>query len=210
VEPALRTLAAADAPVKFGHRLRALSFDGQRITALDFGEDTIQLGPNDTIILAVPPTVAAALLPGLQTPDEFRAIVNAHYRVDPPAGCPPMIGVINGTAEWVFAFPGRLSVTISGADRLLETPRETLARDIWRDVVRATGVADALPAWQIVRERRATFAALPQQDSKRPAAKTTWDNLVLAGDWTATGLPATIEGAVRSGNRAADLVSERG
>lgn len=210
VEPALRALAATDAPVKFGHRLRALSFDGQRVTALDFGEDTIQLGPNDTIILAVPPTVAAALLPGLQTPDEFRAIVNAHYRVDPPAGCPPMIGVINGTAEWVFAFSGRLSVTISGADRLLETPRETLARDIWRDVVRATGVADALPAWQIVRERRATFAALPQQDSKRPAAKTTWDNLVLAGDWTATGLPATIEGAVRSGNRAADLVSERG
>lgn len=210
VEPALRALAAADAPVKFGHRLRALSFDGQRVTALDFGEDTIPFGPDDTIILAVPPTVAAALLPGLKTPDEFRAIVNAHYRVDPPAGCPPMIGVINGTAEWVFAFPGRLSVTISGADRLLETPRETLARDIWRDVVRATGVADALPAWQIVRERRATFAALPQQDSKRPAAKTTWDNLVLAGDWTATGLPATIEGAVRSGNRAADLVSERG
>ena len=105
MEPALRALAAADAPVKFGHRLRALSFDGQRVTALDFGEDTIQLGPDDAIILAVPPTVAAALLPGLQTPDEFRAIVNAHFRVDPPAGCPPMIGVINGTAEWVFAFP---------------------------------------------------------------------------------------------------------
>ena len=210
VEPALRHLEASGAPVKFGRRLRALSFDGRRVTALDFGEDTIALGPNDTIILAVPPTVAAALLPGLQTPDEFRAIVNAHYRVDPPPGCPAMIGVINGIAEWVFAFPGRLSVTISGADRLLETPRETLARDIWRDVVAATGVADTLPAWQIVRERRATFAALPQQDSKRPAAKTDWDNLVLAGDWTATGLPATIEGAVRSGNRAADLVSKRG
>jgi squalene-associated FAD-dependent desaturase len=210
VEPALRYLHAAGAPVKFGRRLRALSFDRRRVTALDFGEDTIQIGPDDTVILAVPPTVAAALLPGLQTPDEFRAIVNAHYRVDPPAGCPAMIGVINGTAEWVFAFPGRLSVTISGADRLLETPRETLAQEIWRDVVRATGVADTLPAWQIVRERRATFAALPQQDSMRPAAKTDWGNLVLAGDWTATGLPATIEGAVRSGNRAADLVRKRG
>jgi monoamine oxidase len=44
----------------------------------------------------------------------------------------------------------------------------------------------------------------------RPVAKTDWGNLVLAGDWTATGLPATIEGAVRSGNRAADLVSKRG
>jgi squalene-associated FAD-dependent desaturase len=208
VDPALRYLEKAGAPVAFGHRLRALSFDGRRVRALDFGEDTIELGPDDRIVLAVPPTVAAALLPGLQTPDEFRAIVNAHYKVDPPAGCPAMIGVIGGIAEWVFAFPGRLSVTISAADRLLDTPRETLAQEIWRDVVRATGVADTLPAWQIVRERRATFAALPPQDRKRPAAKTQWDNLVLAGDWTATGLPATIEGAVRSGHRAADLVKD--
>ena len=115
--------------------------------------------------------------------------------------------MINGLVEWLFAFPDRLSVTISGADRLLETPRETLAADIWRDVVAVTGVADALPAWQIVRERRATFAALPAENDKRPAAQTEWRNLALAGDWTATGLPATIEGAVRSGNKAADIVS---
>jgi hypothetical protein len=120
-----------------------------------------------------------------------------------------MIGVVGGLAEWVFSFKGRLSVTISAADRLLDTPRETLARDIWRDVVRATGVADTLPAWQIVRERRATFAALPEQDHKRPGAKTDWDNVALAGDWTDTGLPATIEGAVRSGNWAADVLIRR-
>jgi hypothetical protein len=120
-----------------------------------------------------------------------------------------MVGVVNGLVEWVFAFPDRLSVTISGADRLLEIPRETLAHDIWREVAAVTGMADALPAWQIVRERRATFAALPQEEIKRPAAQTRWKNLVLAGDWTATGLPATIEGAVRSGNRAAALLGGR-
>ena len=63
-----------------------------------------------------------------------------------------------------------------------------------------------LPPWQIVRERRATFAATPEENAKRPPAETKWDNLFLAGDWTATGLPATLEGAIRSGNRAADLV----
>ena len=65
----------------------------------------------------------------------------------------------------------------------------------------------ALPPWQIVRERRATFAATPAQDAKRPGAATQWSNLVLAGDWTDTGLPATIEGAIRSGNRAADIIA---
>ncbi len=57
-----------------------------------------------------------------------------------------------------------------------------------------------MPPWQIVRERRATFAALPQQNAMRPGARTGWHNLALAGDWIATGLPGTIEGAIRSGN----------
>ncbi|HKF99191.1 MAG TPA: FAD-dependent oxidoreductase, partial [Xanthobacteraceae bacterium] len=128
----------------------------------------------------------------------------------PPPGFPPMMGVVNGTVEWVFAFPGRLSVTVSGADRLLGVPREELAATMWREVARVAGIAEALPPWQIVRERRATFAALPEQNAKRPGAQTRWENLVLAGDWTATGLPATIEGAIRSGNRAADLLNHIG
>ena len=69
-----------------------------------------------------------------------------------------------------------------------------------------TALPKALPPWQIVRERRATFAATPGENAKRPATATAWSNLFLAGDWTMTGLPATIEGAIRSGNRAADLV----
>jgi uncharacterized protein with NAD-binding domain and iron-sulfur cluster len=63
-----------------------------------------------------------------------------------------------------------------------------------------------LPKWQLVRERRATFAATPEQNARRPGARTRWSNLYLAGDWTDTGLPATIEGAIRSGARAADIV----
>jgi uncharacterized protein with NAD-binding domain and iron-sulfur cluster len=100
-----------------------------------------------------------------------------------------------------------LSVTISAADRLLDVPRETLARNLWEEVAAVAGLSTALPPWQIVRERRATFAATPGENAKRPDAKTAWRNLWLAGDWTKTGLPATIEGAIRSGNRAADLVA---
>jgi squalene-associated FAD-dependent desaturase len=205
IEPALRFLGARGAPVQFGHRLRAIEFAGGRAAALDFGDDKVALAVGDRVILAVPPVVAADIVPRLDVPTEFRAIVNGHFRVDPPAGLAPIIGVVNGTVEWLFAFPGRLSVTISAGDRLLDVPRETLAKALWEEVATVAGLSKTLPPWQIVRERRATFAATPAQDAKRPGAATAWTNLFLAGDWTDTKLPATIEGAIRSGNRAADL-----
>jgi squalene-associated FAD-dependent desaturase len=213
IAPALDWLGSRGVNVGFGRRLRAVDIADAKITALDFGEEKLQLGADDRVILAVPPVVAAALLPGLDAPDEFRAIVNAHFRVVPPRDTPAIIGVIGGTVEWIFAFADRLSVTISGADRLLDTPRETLAQTIWDEVAAVVRMGDAdapaaMPAWQIVRERRATFAALPAQERRRPDAATAHPNLWLAGDWTATGLPATIEGAIRSGERAAALAAK--
>jgi squalene-associated FAD-dependent desaturase len=208
IDPALRLVAASGGAIRYGARLRALGLEARRVASLDFGEEVERLAPADGVVLAVPPWIAAALVPDLETPSEFRAIVNAHFAVAPPAGLPTMIGVVNGIVEWIFAFPGRLSVTISGADRLLDAPREQLASDIWREVAKVAGIAPAMPQWQLIKERRATFASLPGQDRKRPGAATRFSNMVLAGDWTATGLPGTIEGAIRSGNRAAALIQQ--
>ena len=206
VEPAIELLKKNGARIRFGHELREFTMSADRIGELKFGDDTIEIGPDDTVVLAVPPRPAAALLPGLKTPQKFRAIVNAHFRFDPPPGAPPILGVVGGLVEWLFAFPQRLSITISNGDRLVDMPREELAQAIWRDVCQAGGVQGELPPWQIVRERRATFEATPEQNALRPGPATAFKNLFLAGDWTDTGLPATIEGSVRSGNRAADLV----
>jgi squalene-associated FAD-dependent desaturase len=205
VEPGLRYLEKRGVPVVLQDELRGLSFADGRIAGLELTNGPVKLSTDDGVILAVPPYAAAALLPKLRTPTEFRGIVNAHFKIDPPPHLPAMLGVVNGLSEWIFAHPGRISVTISDAGRLFERPRAELAADIWRDVARVADLSETLPPWQIVRERRATFAATPEQNARRPDAQTAWRNLFLAGDWTATGLPATMEGAVRSGNRAADL-----
>ena len=210
IAPALAWLEQARVPLATGRRLRAIGFDGDRVAALDWGQGQGQ-GPepvagDEAVVLAVPPWIAGTLVPGLVVPDEHRAIVNAHFAIAPPPGAPPLLGLLGADAEWLFAFPDRISVTVSAADRLIDADRETLARTFWSEIEQAYGFAAPLPPWQIVKEKRATFAATPGQDAKRPPARTRWRNLFLAGDWTRTGLPATIEGALRSGEIAARLV----
>jgi squalene-associated FAD-dependent desaturase len=205
VDPALSFLQSRDTSVKMGTRVRGMAFNGGYAMALDTAEASLPVASGDVVVLAVPPWSAADLIPGLTVPNAFRAIVNAHFKIAGPIGAPPMLGVIGGTAEWIFPFKDRISVTVSGADAIVDQDREDLAIRLWADVDKALGLKVPMPAWQIVKEKRATFAATPQQDARRPAARTQWRNLFLAGDWTQTGLPATIEGALRSGEAAAAL-----
>ena len=209
VEPALAYLAGRGVEVRLRRSLKGIAQADGRASALTFTDGEVPLGPDDRVVLAVAPGPASDLLPGLTVPDAFCAIVNAHFALPPGFDyrrAAPMTGLVGGTAEWVFVFHDRISVTVSGADAIVDRDRERLARALWTDVAKTLDLDPAaLPAWQIVKEKRATFAATPEQDAKRPAARTPLANLALAGDWTRTGLPATIEGALRSGETAAWL-----
>lgn len=203
VTPALERLAGEGIAPRFGRRLRQIAFDDDRVAALDFGDGPEPVG-DSVVILAVPSWIAADLVPDLVVPDRHSAIVNVHFAIAPPPGAAAMIGIIGGTAEWAFAFPDRIAITISAADALVDIDRAELARRCWADVTAAYDLPEMpMPPWQVVKEKRATFAATPEQDARRPGTATRWRNLFLAGDWTQTGLPATIEGAIRSGNAAA-------
>jgi squalene-associated FAD-dependent desaturase len=185
VDPALEWLAAKGADIRLG----------SRVTALDAAQKTV---------VAVPPWVAAELLPGLVAPDEFEAIVNLHFRCRVDPGVAGFWGLVGGIAEWVFAKGEILSVTISAANRFAAMGSDEIAGRVWEELQRVFGMSGSrIPPFRVLREKRATFAATPAQLKRRPGVRTANSNWVLAGDWTATGLPATIEGAIRSGNSAA-------
>ena len=142
----------------------------------------------------------------MKCPNEFQAILNVHFRIEADPGPAGFIGLVGGIAEWVFVKRGHVSVTISAANRLVEWEAEKIARAVWPDVQTALDLEGEMPPWRVVKERRATVAATAEQERLRPGARTGIANLVLAGDWTATGLPGTIEGAIRSGRIAAEVL----
>jgi squalene-associated FAD-dependent desaturase len=209
IEPALKFLRHHGGTVAFGHRLRAVGMDRQRAHCLDFGQHHVELGPGERAILALPPGQVTALLPDIAAPQASHAIVNGHFRLPAPVRLPGgavLLGLIGGTAEWLFVRDDLVSLTVSAADELAEERSAIIAARLWADTATALGLpARPQPPVRIVKERRATFAQTPAQAAMRAPAATRWSNLYLAGDWTATGLPATIEGAIRSGHVAAEL-----
>ena len=207
IAPALAFLERRGCPVRLNQRLRSLVFDNGRVSGLDFGAGKVNLATGDAVVLTVPPAAAEGLVPGLAVPRASRAIVNGHFRLQRRYDKMVYLGLVGGIGQWLSVRGDIASVTVSAADDLAEWPVNTIAAGLWDEIARALGLGGAsLPAYRIVKEKRATFAQIPAEVSRRPGVGTPWSNLFLAGDWTDTGLPATIEGAVRSGRGAAAAV----
>ena len=210
IDPAVAYLAARGGKLLTGQRVAGLRTEANRVMGLETQEGVVPVAKGDVVVLAVPAPVAQGVLPWLTVPDAFEAILNIHFKLHvAPLGAlaqAGFLGVIGGVAEWIFIKPGVVSVTISAANRLADRTSAEIAALVWPDVCAALDLSMEMPAVRVVKERRATFAATAAQEKRRPPARTPFVNLALAGDWTATGLPATIEGAIRSGQAAAAML----
>lgn len=202
VDPIVARLQALGVGVRMNARVDAVDPAG-----FSCGGARVDLGPADALVLALPSWEVTRLLPEITVPPPGPAIVNAHFRLDTPAPL-PFLGLVGGTAEWLFARGDVLSVTVSAADRLAALPAADIATRLWRDAARALDLTPdgPPPPVRVVKERRATCDQSPDHAARRPPARTRHPAVFLAGDWTNTGLPATLEGAVRSGERAAAAV----
>jgi len=208
VAPALALLRRRGAAIRLGARVDGVAFGDRLVTALRVGGEAVPVTANEGVVLATPPWVTAELVAGLTPPDAYSPIVNAHFRMpDGHTAAPELVGLVGGAAQWLFRRPGLASVTVSAADDLVDLPAGELARRFWPEVCRALALGEApLPAFRIIKEKRATPRQTPAAAAARWPTRTAWRNFALAGDWVDTGLPATIESAVRSGERALALL----
>ncbi|MEM9706083.1 MAG: hydroxysqualene dehydroxylase HpnE [Pseudomonadota bacterium] len=217
IDPALAFLLKKNASVRFNARVREARFSGERLTALKVGEEEIPITEQDTVVFAIPPSRLKQLLDGVDPPEDNASILNVHYRTASPIptaalGRSPFIGMLSSDAHWAFVRDDVVSLTVSASHEvgLDETPNAQVVDALWKETQAALGLGDTpYEAVRVIRERRATPDQSPVSAAKRLDAKTRYKNLFLAGDHTDTGVPATIEGSIRSGDRAAELVLGR-
>ncbi len=222
IGPAVREVKAKGGRVLTGAKVERLEADpGGRVKAARTSRG--QVFAADTFVVAVPSWDLRETVGGVAGLDDLadRAealssspIVSIEMWFDRPWMRYPFAGLIGSPVQWVFdhpAAPGgpppRVSAVMSHAGESLDAAGDSLVTlcesELRRMFPEASGAR--LVSGVAVKARRATFAASPGQQALRPPARTALPNLFLAGDWTATGLPATIEGAVASGLAAADL-----
>jgi len=207
IDPAVECLRQRGASLRFGERVKALARDGEgQVSGVETSRGTLAVGRDDAVVLAVPSWNLPDLLPGQKVPDGTRMILNLHFDVpDNSAHMPPLTGLTGGRAQWLFVRDGLASVTVSAADRFADVPADDLARALWPEVAMALGDTTLpMPRFRVIKERRATFAETPANEHLRPGPDSGVARVFLAGDWTVRGLPATIEGAIRSGRLAAE------
>ena len=212
VDPAARTFLEARGG-------RVLS--GRAVAAADSGGVTLGDGERldaDGVVVALPPERAREVAPDALPADPglgSSPIVNVHLWFERPVMREAFTAVVDSQAQWIFnrtamGAAGRLgehhvAVSISGARREIDVPRDDLAAGVRAELehVLPASRAAELVASAVVKEPRATFAAAPGQGARRPGTATPLERVALAGAWTDTDWPATMEGAVRSGIRAA-------
>ena len=214
IEPAVNWLAQRGSVVRLNTMINVLRFEGDRVVGFSSVTEDVDLAPEDQLVLAIPPSRLKILLPELDPPADDASILNVHYRLPEPAprdklGQSPFIGMVSSEGHWAFVRDDVVSLTTSASHKigLDTTPNKEAADRIWAETRISLGLgADAVyNAVRVIRERGATPDQSPAGVAKRLKPRQRWSNLVLAGDHTDTGVPATIEGSIRSGNKAGAL-----
>ncbi len=226
-EPAAHYLRTRGCEVHLRAQVRQILVEGGRPTGVLLADGTVRRGA--PVIVAVPPAELLEILPeGMADGASYAAlarleaspIVSLYLWFGAEVIDRPFAGLVGGAWHWVFNRRGpaatgsgqAVTLVRSAARDFVDQPRDALIRSGLQDLhdffpaSRRATLRQAL----VIKERRATFAPAPGTARLRPPFRTPVPGLYLAGDWTGTGLPATIEGAVLSGHACARLALEDG
>ena len=143
----------------------------------------------------------------LELKQEYSAILNIHIWLNADKLSEKFYGLIDSPLHWIFVKEKHINIVISDANYLVDKSKEEIFDFVIEELIKYTSITRKdISQYKIIKEKRATFVPAIDTIGRRPNSKTSIKNLFLAGDWTNTGLPSTIESAVKSGRIAADNV----
>jgi squalene-associated FAD-dependent desaturase len=223
-EPCSKYLQSKEGRVVRGCAVEALVHEGSRVKAVRCSDGVIREARS--FVSAVPWFAVSDLLPAKEAASKAAgqmtasAILSINLWFDRPVMDEEFVALPDSRVQWVFnrsklhnssnSFGHYLALTVSDGGSLVDKEAQGLVEMAFEDLRRVfPRVGTAKIVHSIVqKERRATFSQRPDIERLRPSSITSMENLFLAGDWTNTGYPATIEGAVMSGRKAAAHISE--
>ena len=189
--------------IKTGWCLQSIEKEENQITCLKFNQADIKLGKNDIVISALDAHNYQKIFSGPKF--QFNQITNIYFRTSVPLTLPnniPFLGSTQSIFDWVFINKDIVAVTISNSQEI-KLKGEELARKVWQEIRAINGLKPAfLPPYRILCHQRATIKQDKKNQNLRPqSALTTYQNLLLCGDWTMKNYPCCLEAAIQSGKR---------
>lgn len=225
-DPLPEWLLARGGSVLLSTSVDALHWNGDRVTLATLS--TGEVLAVDNVVCAMPPRPLQRLLdasPGIsyRPPQlEFSPIVSVYLWYDKQWMTDAFAAMLGTTVQWVFdrraiteadgdvvrAYPGHVALTVSAGDHLIDMAADDIVSLCERELRAAFPAMSGVTLLhsRVIKERQATLLATPAANALRPPHLSI-GNITLAGDWTQTGLPATLEGAARSGAEAVRKVT---
>ena len=226
--PARRWLEGRSGVVVSGASVRALRIENGRASHVELASGRLLHGaayvsalPPEELLRILPQEVAGGPFFSAITHHTYSPIVGVHLWYDRPVMEQDFVAFLDSPIQWVFnrskiegssnSNGQHVCISISEASEIVDRPNQELRSMFVREMEKLFPRAReaCIRRFRVIKERRATFRCVPGIAGRRPPPLTPIPNLFLAGEWTDTGWPSTMEGAVRSGVLAADALASR-
>ncbi len=212
INPALTFIKKNSGKVLLSEQVKELVIKNDKVVSVN--TELKKYNDFDFVITAVPLYALEKIIPNnllnINVDFSYSTILNIHLWLKENPFKEKFYGLIDSPLHWIFNKGSHINIVISDANKYAEITNEEIIEMTFNELHKYTDIKkEFLEKYKIIKEKRATF--IPHNDilNKRPETKTKIKNLFLAGDWTNTDLPATIEGAAKSGKVAAELVLEK-
>ncbi len=190
-------------------RVISLEAEGTKIVKIITAKR--ELTEFDSVIAAIPfhslEKIVDVRKTGITFSPEYSSILNIHIWLKNNPLSSGFYGLIDSEIHWIFNKQTHLNIVISDAGKFIGMDKDDLLKIIKSELQAYTNInEDNITAIKIIHEKRATFIPSKEIINSRPKSMTSYENFFLAGDWIDTGLPSTIESAVKSGRMAAEAL----